>query len=77
VLSAVDNLVDGQFSPNQFKLAAKLNAELMLILIELDPTGTINMVLLEAPEFASTEDPLAHRIASLNKQALHIMAEWP
>jgi hypothetical protein len=76
VITLVDHLIDGQFSPNQFRLAAKLNAELRMVVVELQPDGAIRNIMLKPTEAPEVDDVLDHRIKCLNKQALSLMSEW-
>jgi hypothetical protein len=76
VITLVDHLIDGQFSPNQFRLAAKLNAELRMVVVEFQPDGSIRNIMLKPTEAPEVDDVLDHRIKCLNKQALSLMSEW-
>ncbi len=72
VITSVDNLSDGSFSPNQFRLAEKLNAGIMLVLVELLSNGMIRNRLIEAPHFDG-EDALDLKIKYMNEKILTIL----
>lgn len=76
VIVLVDNLSDGSFSSNVFRLAEKLNANIVLALVELQADGNLKAYTIGAPDTVNPEeDKVEQKIKSMNEQVLTILEQ--
>lgn len=69
-----ENLSAGNYSPNVFRLAEKLNSDMVYSLVKLQPNGSIEATMFEFPDAASAEeDGVALKINALSEQVTNLL----
>ena len=69
-----ENLSAGNYSPNVFRLAEKLNSDMIYSLVKLQPNGSIEANILEFPNAVSAEeDGVALKINALSEQVTNLL----
>ena len=69
-----ENLSAGNYSPNVFRLAEKLNSDMIYSLVKLQSNGCIDVNMFEFPKAASAEeDSVALKINTLSEQVTNLL----